>query len=64
MNSTRIARPLPGPMPEHLKHDLARRHLELFIRGLRGGGEPLEGPELSRRDLTAMVSGEGPAAAR
>jgi AcrR family transcriptional regulator len=31
----RIARPLPGPLDAEGKHDLARRHLELFIRGLR-----------------------------
>ncbi len=51
----RIARPLPGPMPEQLKHELARRHLELFIRGLRGGEGSLDGPALSRSELTEMV---------
>ncbi|MFC6080240.1 TetR/AcrR family transcriptional regulator [Sphaerisporangium aureirubrum] len=35
MMLVRIARPLPGPLPAGEKHDLARRHLELFIRGLR-----------------------------
>jgi hypothetical protein len=35
MMLVRIARPLPGPLPPEVKHDLARRHLELFIRGLR-----------------------------
>ena len=55
MMLVRIARPLPGPMPEQLKYDLARRHLELFIRGLRGGVGELAGPELSRGDLTRMV---------
>ena len=55
MMLVRIARPLPGPMPEQLKHDLARRHLELFIRGLRGSDAPLNGPELSRADLSEMV---------
>ena len=44
MMLVRIARPLPGPMPEQLKHELARRHLELFIRGLRGGEGSLDGP--------------------
>jgi AcrR family transcriptional regulator len=55
MMLVRIARPLPGPMPEQLKHDLARRHLELFLRGLRGGAGILDGPELSRADLSEMV---------
>ncbi|HEY3683627.1 MAG TPA: helix-turn-helix domain-containing protein [Streptosporangiaceae bacterium] len=35
MIAVRIARPLPGPLSAEEKHDLARRHLELFIRGLR-----------------------------
>jgi AcrR family transcriptional regulator len=34
MMLVRIARPLPGPLSAEAKHDLARRHLELFIRGL------------------------------
>ena len=55
MMLVRIARPLPGPMPDELKHDLARRHLELFIRGLRGGEGALEGPALSRRDLADLA---------
>ena len=55
MMLVRIARPLPGPMPDELKHELARRHLELFVRGLRGGNGKLDGPELSRSDLTEMV---------
>jgi AcrR family transcriptional regulator len=57
MMLVRIARPLPGPMLAQLKQDLARRHLELFIRGLRGGDSELEGPELTRTELTAMVQG-------
>ena len=59
MMLVRIARPLPGPMSEELKHDLARRHLELFIRGLPRGGSAgsrgLAGPDLSRSDLAHMV---------
>ena len=49
MMLVRIARPLPGPLPPQVKHDLARRHLELFIRGLRGADDnrtprpPVEG---------------------
>jgi AcrR family transcriptional regulator len=56
MMLVRIARPLPGPMPAALKDELASRHLELFIRGLRAGdAQPLDGPELSRADLADMV---------
>jgi AcrR family transcriptional regulator len=55
MMLVRIARPLPGPMPDELKHELARRHLELFIRGLRATDGDLEGPELSRSDLAEMT---------
>src|SRR3954462_6559145 len=55
MMLVRIARPLPGPMPDELKHELARRHLELFIRGLRATDGDLEGPELSRGDLAEMT---------
>jgi len=59
MMLVRIARPLPGPMPAELKHELARRHLELFIRGLRGGEGHLAGPELSRADLARLVESGG-----
>jgi AcrR family transcriptional regulator len=57
MMLVRIARPLPGPMDAELKHELSRRHLELFIRGLRSGGGELEGPALSRSDLAEMTPG-------
>jgi AcrR family transcriptional regulator len=59
MMLVRIARPLPGPMPAELKHELARRHLDLFIRGLRGGAGELAGPDLSRAELTRMVESMG-----
>ncbi len=59
MMLVRIARPLPGPMPAELKHVLARRHLELFIRGLRGGEGSLEGPALTRAELSDLVHGDG-----
>jgi len=56
MMLVRIARPLPGAMPADLKDDLARRHLDLFIRGLRtSAGAELPGPTLSRDELHAMV---------
>jgi AcrR family transcriptional regulator len=59
MMLVRIARPLPGPMPAELKDELARRHLELFLRGLRAPAESdLTGPALSREDLAALVADE------
>ena len=61
MMLVRIARPLPGPMAPALKDELARRHLDLFIRGLRSsppGGDELPGPGLSLADLREMT---GPA---
>ncbi len=60
MMLVRIARPLPGPMPDELKHELSRRHLELFIRGLRRGGDELEGPALSRSELAEMARSDTP----
>jgi AcrR family transcriptional regulator len=53
MMLVRIARPLPGPLSDETKHDLARRHLELFIRGLRTEGPALEGLQLSRQEIAA-----------
>ncbi|MFF0518100.1 TetR/AcrR family transcriptional regulator [Actinomadura nitritigenes] len=35
MMAVRIARPLPGPLPPEEDQALARRHLDLFVRGLR-----------------------------
>src|SRR4051794_34054154 len=58
MMLVRIARPLPGAMPSELKDDLARRHLDLFIRGLRVGDTALSGPALERADLAAIVADE------
>jgi len=56
MMLVRIARPLPGPMAAGLKDDLARRHLELFIRGLRAPAtRELGGPELDREDLAKIT---------
>jgi AcrR family transcriptional regulator len=51
MMLVRIARPLPGPMSAELKDELARRHLDLFLRGLRTPGPDLAGPALSREEL-------------
>src|SRR4051794_18807539 len=44
MMLVRIARPLPGPMAPELKDELARRHLELFVRGLGARDGVLPGP--------------------
>ncbi|MEV1173087.1 helix-turn-helix domain-containing protein [Nonomuraea sp. NPDC049784] len=38
MMLVRIARPLPGPLSAEANQELARRHLELFLRGLRAMG--------------------------
>jgi AcrR family transcriptional regulator len=55
MMLVRIARPLPGPLPDELKHELARRHLELFVRGLGRRGDNLVGPALSRDGLAQIA---------
>jgi AcrR family transcriptional regulator len=52
MMLVRIARPIPGPMAPDLKDALARRHLDLFIRGLRApADEELGGPRVTRAEL-------------
>jgi len=57
MMLVRIARPLPGPLPMEAKDELARRHLELFIRGMRAPAtSELEGPALSLGDLQKMFA--------
>ena len=57
MMLVRIARPLPGPLPLEAKDELARRHLELFIRGLRAPATgDLSGPSLSLADLKELVA--------
>lgn len=59
MMLVRIARPLPGPMPASLKDELARRHLELFIRGLRAPADgALSGPVVTRAELAAMAEAD------
>jgi hypothetical protein len=60
----RLARPLPGPIPRDLDNQLAHRHLELVLDGLRVDGAelrtPLPEPALTLSDLLA----EGDAADR
>ncbi|MEU8306845.1 TetR/AcrR family transcriptional regulator [Actinomadura sp. NPDC048955] len=55
----RLSRPLPGPLPKETGEELAHRHLDLLIDGLRGGrpGE-LGGPALTFDDLRSL--GDGP----
>lgn len=49
----RLSRPLPGPLPDDVQLELAHRHAELFLAGLRATAtdEPLPGPALERSDL-------------
>jgi AcrR family transcriptional regulator len=51
----RLSRPMPGPMPRELAEELAHRHLDLIIDGLRAGRpEDLGGPALTFEDLRAL----------
>jgi AcrR family transcriptional regulator len=53
----RLARPLPGPIPRELDNQVAHRHLELVLDGLRAhraaSPSPLPGPALTLADLLA-----------
>jgi AcrR family transcriptional regulator len=55
----RLARPLPGPFPAGLHDELAHRHLDLLLDGLRRVPEPgaLPGPALTLGDLATMPPG-------
>ncbi|MFI0372859.1 TetR/AcrR family transcriptional regulator [Actinomadura sp. 1N219] len=55
----RLSRPLPGPIPRDLAEQVAHRHLDLLIDGLRaaasaGRPEALGGPALTFGDLRSM----------
>jgi AcrR family transcriptional regulator len=54
----RLARPLPGPITRDLNNQLAHRHLELLLDGLRAGraepAAPLPEPALTLADLQAV----------
>ncbi len=52
----RLARPLPGPFPRELDNELAHRHLDLLLDGLRSGAIPaaLEGPAMTFDELASM----------
>jgi AcrR family transcriptional regulator len=54
----RLSRPLSGPFPPSVNHQLAHRHLELLLDGLRppaSPGAPLPGPAMTFEDLAAMA---------
>jgi AcrR family transcriptional regulator len=52
----RLARPLPGRLAPELNDQLAHRHLDLLIEGLRyrAGRQEAGGPRLERADLHAL----------
>jgi AcrR family transcriptional regulator len=53
----RLARPLPGPFPSELDNELAHRHLEVLLDGLRSAARPaasLAGPAMTFDDLASM----------
>jgi AcrR family transcriptional regulator len=48
----RLSRPLPGPVPPEVDAELAHRHLDLFLAGMRTAGDRKD-PGLEREDLRA-----------
>ncbi|TMQ91138.1 TetR/AcrR family transcriptional regulator [Actinomadura soli] len=63
----RLSRPLPGPMSRDLAEQLAHRHLDLIIDGLRTAAsarrpDALRGPALTFGDLRSMGGDQAPAA--
>lgn len=55
----RFARPLPPPIPLAISDEMAHRHLEIVLRGLRtstgeAGAKALPAPALSIRDLAQI----------
>jgi AcrR family transcriptional regulator len=52
----RISRPLPGPLAPELEDELAHRHLDLALAGLRvATDEAVHGPGPSRSDLSGQA---------
>jgi AcrR family transcriptional regulator len=49
----RLSRPLPGPVPAALNDQLAHRHLELALAGMRSDPDVLAEKGLSRQELRA-----------
>jgi AcrR family transcriptional regulator len=56
----RLSRPLPGPFPRKVSDELAHRHLDVVLDGLRPGGASarLPGPGLSYEDLRQLQSAQ------
>ncbi|SFQ44908.1 DNA-binding transcriptional regulator, AcrR family [Actinomadura madurae] len=55
MMLVRLSRPMPGPMPPETGAELAHRHLDLVVDGLRAGRpSELGGPALTFDDLRSM----------
>jgi AcrR family transcriptional regulator len=50
----RLARPLPGPIPAELNDELAHRHLDLVLAGLRSRPDVLADTGLSREELGTL----------
>jgi AcrR family transcriptional regulator len=53
----RLSRPLPA-LPAEANDDLAHRHLDLVLAGLRSGSDALAGKGYSRAELRALGSGD------
>jgi AcrR family transcriptional regulator len=54
----RLSRPLPGPLPPELDDQLAHRHLDLVLGGLRADARarpPITGPSLDAPGLQRLV---------
>ena len=49
----RLSRPLPGPVPPELNDQLAHRHLELALAGMRSDPDVLADKGLTRQELRA-----------
>ena len=64
----RLARPLPGPIPRDLDNQVAHRHLELLLDGLRASRaepvSPLPEPALTLADLREVGDAAGRATGR
>jgi AcrR family transcriptional regulator len=58
----RLGRPLPGPVPPAIDEELAHRHLDLLVEGLRPSPERRApgGPRLERADLRGFRGETGP----
>lgn len=55
----RLSRPLPGPIPTELNDELAHRHLDLALAGLRASPGVLADRGLSRAELRSLRKTSG-----